>query len=494
MDLLKMLKQLILLNTGKYWFYRRRISHILCLSMIILLISLFCYSNKLPKTPSLLILDENPIRSQVTITDLVVNSAWVIYDHTYTRTADNNLGYGLGSITASNQGLVTINLTGIELYFINESLEWENITQRMSFQDISPGNPFRLEAFAINEQVSIRFVLPELNQQNITTYKITIEDDNGTIWDTSEEQAVDPDEMQLLPDQPNIEFSGFPQYIRRVYSIGPSVSDNSEIKNVTYEIYTNPLDILGSQVRKKTVSSLLWRWLWDTRRDTPEGVENGTYHMRITVNDYAGLSSSVVNLNMTIDNDYIAPYISTILLGREYLELGESFAIFAIIEDSGSYASDVHNAYLYYKLKTETVFSTVLMTQIMANNWSATIPPSAIVGAIDFYIAAEDFDSTRYESPTYSLYSEGMTTIIEPTTTETTSDLEPTTPTTTITSTTSTTSEEETSSNTSTTEKSITSSTSSPVIADTSYIPLMYIPLAILLFILIPRRKKKEIT
>ncbi|PWI48080.1 hypothetical protein CEE45_08630 [Candidatus Heimdallarchaeota archaeon B3_Heim] len=486
-----MLKQLSEPNNRKFGF-NGRIPCISCLGMIILLISLGGCSNKISKTHSHLLFDENPVRFQVANSNLVVTDAYVIYDTAYTKIIDHNVGYGLGRIYVANPGIMTINITKIEINFVNERIKWENITQTVSIQDISLNNPFQIHSLATNEEISIRFVLPELNQQNTTAYKITIKDENGTIWDTSEEQNIDPNDLKLEPDQPYIEFSGFPPYIRRTYGISPSVlSDNSEVKNVTYEIYTDPLNIIGSQVRKKTISSPLWRWYWNTRNDTLEGLDNGIYYMRMTVNDYAGLSSLVDNITLTIDNDYIAPIIKYIVLGKENLELGEPFAILASVEDSGSYVSDVHGVSLYYKLTTETVFSIRLMDLFMGNNWSATIPGSAIVGDLNFYIEAEDPDGNSYTSPIYSLYGEGgMTTIIEPTTTELTSDQEPPTSTST---TTSTTFEKSTSTDISMDETSITTFTTPSLITDTSDLSLMLIPLALSLFILIYRRKKREL-
>lgn len=219
-----------------------------------------------------------------------------------------------------------------------------------------------MDVLAINDELTIRFPIPVANDDTSIFYRIIVETSAGTKVDTTEETSVSQTVMQLVKDRPDISYSATSMgYLRRVALIRPNlVTDNSEIKNVTYNVFNNPSDPDNSIIRSKTVTSPLWQWNWNILNSSNEGLDNGTYYLRMTVNDYAGLSASTytgvgTEISLTIDNDYIAPVISDIIgtsvtYGANIAKVGESYSISAIIKDSGSEVSAVEEAYVYYKL------------------------------------------------------------------------------------------------------------------------------------------------
>ncbi|MHA2320002.1 MAG: hypothetical protein ACXAC6_19885, partial [Candidatus Hodarchaeales archaeon] len=169
------------------------------------------------------------------------------------------------------------------------------------------------------------------------------------------------------------------------------------IKNVIYEVSND-----SGIVKTVTITSALWRWQWNTFNDLD--VSNGSYSLRITVNDYAGNNDFTDALPFTIDNDYVKPKIdsivgSSIKNGQDIAEVGESYAITATITDSGSEVSNVNEAFVHYKLNdSSTSYQVASMTQGSGDSWSGNIPAAfisseALANNLTYYLSAIDDDS-----------------------------------------------------------------------------------------------------
>jgi hypothetical protein len=267
----------------------------------------------------------------------------------------------------------------------------------ISLQSITPDNPFVIEPLTTSEELTLRFPLPTDNDDQTVFYKMVVETDGGAELDTTEEtETVSEEDMQLSADQPAIDFTGTLGAVRRTATISPSsVSDNSAIKNVTYEVSNTTWSTT------EIIEESLWRWNWATY-DT---IANGSYTMKMTVYDYAGLSDYVDNIPFTIDNDYISPVISnvegsSVKNGIGIAEVGESYAIEANITDSGSAVSQVKEAFINYKINDTNIitYSVATLTKGAGNTWIGNIPAQditseALAKNITYYITAEDDDS-----------------------------------------------------------------------------------------------------
>ncbi len=348
--------------------------------------------------------------------DLKLSDAYVIYDDSFTKTLDKGVGYGKGSIFLKNAGTGKIEIKEIAIYYGNTSAgPWTQITDVVSLQGITTDNPFVLDPLAFDEELTVRFQIPTENFDDSLTYRMTVTSKDGTTLDTSRETDVDIEEMELDKDRPSISppsSIGTNGKIRRTFQLSPnSVSDNSEIKNVTYEIYTDDSDPIGSQERIKTITSPFWGWQWNTLNSTLEGLDNGSYYVRMTVYDYAGLSevTDVGALQFTIDNDYEKPTISdvtgeSVKNGEGIAEVGDSYTITATIKDSGSAVSSVSEAFINYKVNdSNPVYSVISMNSISVDGWTGNIPAAFITGyALDYnltyYITANDDDNNGVQS------------------------------------------------------------------------------------------------
>jgi hypothetical protein len=343
-------------------------------------------------------------------TNLELTDAYIVYDDSYTKIADAGIGYGQGSVFLSNAGTGKIEISEIAISYLSLSANnWTTITNALSLQDITTNDPYEVSPLSINEELSIRFPIPSENINSTISYKITVTTKDGTTLDTSRVTTVDEEEMLLTKDRPDISAPSSIGMIRRTHTISPlSVSDNSDIKNVIYEVSND-----SGIVKTVTIASSLWRWQWNTYND-PE-VSNGTYDLRMTVNDYAGLSDFVNVLNFEIDNDYVNPIISNIegsslKNGPNIAEVGESFAITAEITDSGSTVSNVNEAFIHYKLNdSSTNYQVASMTQGSGDSWSGNIPAAfissdALAKNLTYYLSAID-DDTNVDLTT-SYYSD----------------------------------------------------------------------------------------
>jgi len=134
--------------------------------------------------------------------------------------------------------------------------------------------------------------------------------------------------------------------------------------------------------------------------------------MKMTVYDYAGLSSSTSEENFTIDNDYVDPIIhevngSSDENGEGIAEVGSSYSIKATITDSGCDVSKVGLAYLHYKLNDSSeTYASALMSESTGNTWIVNIPASfightAMLENLTYYVTAIDDDSNENTSNDY---------------------------------------------------------------------------------------------
>jgi len=340
--------------------------------------------------------------------NLDLTDAYVEYDGSYTKTVDIGVGYGSGSVFLSNLGTGKILVTEINISYRPVLLgDWEVITNAISLQDITTDNPYEINPLAIKEELTMRFIIPNDNEENTIAYRMTITTKDGTTLDTSRVTAIDEEDMLLAEDRPSLTPPAPLDVIRRTSTISPlSVSDNSEIKNVTYDVSTST--DFSNPNRSVTITSPLWRWQWDTiNSTTDEGLDNGSYYLRITVHDYAGLYESIVTDEFTIDNDYEKPTIGELWLtdpysGIQTAEVGESISMSVELIDTGTIgasASEVDSATLYYRINDSVeVYSTLGMQKSgTTNNWTTTIPSiavdsTALEEGIECYVEASDID------------------------------------------------------------------------------------------------------
>ncbi|MFX0205116.1 MAG: archaellin/type IV pilin N-terminal domain-containing protein [Candidatus Hodarchaeota archaeon] len=350
--------------------------------------------------------------------NLQMDDAYVVYDDEYTTAADLGEGYGKGTLVLSNTGTADIDIVSLKVYYASGVLgPWTEITSHDGLL-ITESNPYTIETLSSLEELSVRFLIPDENDDNTVFYRIIITTDDGEELDTATAETVDETEMDLAKDRPDISYLGSSLgFLRREEPIRPSqISDNSKIKNVTYEVFfTN-----GTPVFDKVIlpPNTLWQWTWDTRIGTTEGLDNGTYNMRMTVYDYAGLSDETDDLiPFTIDNDYEDPVIQSVTATSE-AEVGQSYQITANITDSGSLVSDVLAAYVHYKLNDS---STTYFTASMSNPaddelWVGNVPATflghdSLLNNITYYVTAIDDDTN---DDTSSDYFAGVVDTVEP--------------------------------------------------------------------------------
>lgn len=337
---------------------------------------------------------------------LEIIDGYVLYDSDHTTSMDKGIGYGMGYVNIANVGTGEVDVTNISIYYFDE---FENpirlnSTEAWSMESIKPSDPWTISVTGA-DLLRIRFILPENNDDNEVAYKITVTPEEGRDLDTTQSDEVDESDMTLSRDRPQITYSRTLGNIRRTYTISPTaVSDNSnEVKNVTYEVFNN------SYVVTNTItSSTSWPWQWNTYKDSTKGLDNGSYEMNMTVFDYAGLSKSVDNIPLTIDNDYISPTIGELWLTNPYsenqtAEVGESISFTIEIIDTGTIiasASEVDSAFLYYRIYNSLEeYETVVMYPFgTTNNWTASIPSSfvdstALEEGIECYVKASDIDA-----------------------------------------------------------------------------------------------------
>lgn len=339
--------------------------------------------------------------------NLQINDAFVIYDADYTKNLDQGEGFGKGTITVANVGTGEINLLSMKVFWGSTvSGPWNEITAGVaSFQNISNSNPYTVPPLTTDKDLSVRFPIPVENDNQTLFYRLTLQTDEGATLDTSlEEETVSSNDMRLIKDQPDISFTGTIGTIRKTNTISPVVDDNAGIKNVTYEVSADPSFSSIDQTKVITDSSL-WQWSWNTFNYTTEGLDNGTYYIRITVYDYAGLSAVVEPGSFVIDNDYIAPNIDVLWITDPYPnnqtgEVGESISLTVEILDGGTQvvgASEVESVFLYHRVSgSSDVYNPVTMSRSgLTNNWTGTISSGfvdsvALDNGLESYVVAAD--------------------------------------------------------------------------------------------------------
>ncbi|MFX1516946.1 MAG: archaellin/type IV pilin N-terminal domain-containing protein [Promethearchaeota archaeon] len=348
--------------------------------------------------------------------NLQMDGAYVIYDDEYTTAADLGEGFGKITLVLSNTGTADIDIVSVKVYYASDLLGLGSGTEIINHTGtlISENNPYTLDTLTSLKELSVRFPIPDENDDNTVFYRTVITTGEGEELDTATEENVEETEMDLSADRPEIRYSGSELgFLRRVAPIRPSrVSDNSEIKKVTYEIFHEDETPIPEKTKTIKPPNTLWQWSWDTWNDTTEGLDNGSYKMKMTVYDYAGLSNETALLNFTIDNDYIKPKISNIMgasdkNGLNTAEVGASYEINATITDSGCGVSAVKTAYIYYKLNdssTTYLAAGGKMTDPDEDDiWVGNIPAdfidsNALANNLTFYIEADDNDDNSNTS------------------------------------------------------------------------------------------------
>lgn len=337
--------------------------------------------------------------------ELTISSAQIVYEDDYTETRDNGNGYGVGTVVISNSGSKSVTLTQISISYLDSSALNEgyvDITNSQSLQGLKATEPYKLEPLAANVDLSIRFVIPNLNLDESVSYRIVLTDEDGNYWDTSKESSVNSAlDMTLPADRPTITSVGISanDYIRREHTITPSIGDNAGIKEVTYT-FTNGSYTLVHKTDATTTAINPFELLnWDTYE-----LGNDQYDFNLTVEDWAGNTITSNNVNhFYIDNDYIDPVItdiegSSVKNGVGTAEVGESYAVSATITDTGctiTTESYVTKAVLNYKLNdTSETYTKQTMTKV-GNTFTGNIPAAFVDSdALDenlaFFITAED--------------------------------------------------------------------------------------------------------
>lgn len=342
-----------------------------------------------------------------------ITEGYVIYDTEYTTALDEGQGYGKGLVNIINSGTGEVEITSIKIYWATSFAEdWTEITDATSTQGITVNNPWVLEPISgSGDDLTIRFPIPTENINDSLSYKIILTPNEGRNLDTSRTDLVDDTDMQLDADRPDISYTGSLGIIRRSSTISPnSVTDNSGIKNVTFEVF----DEFSTLNETHTITSTsAWNWLWNTINSTAQGLDNGSYTMKMTVNDYAGLSDYVDDIAFTIDNDYVEPTIGGLWLTNPYsenqtAEVGESASFTVNINDTGTIGSarlDDLVATLYYRINASTdAYVPVNMAKYgVTSNWTASIPSSfvdstALEEGIECYVKASDYDGNSANS------------------------------------------------------------------------------------------------
>jgi hypothetical protein len=336
---------------------------------------------------------------------LEITDAYVIYDHEYTKNVDEGKGYGMGYVEVANVGTGEVEISDIKIYYATSfAAQWIELVDAVNLENITSTVPC-VVGFSPQDVLRIRFVNPEGSDNNTLVYKIVVTPSEGRNLDTTRSEIVDESEMQLSPDRPDISYTRTLGTIRRDLTISPSsVRDNSDVKNVTYEIF----DASSTLVRTKTIiSETSWPWQWITYNYSAEGLDNGSYSMKMTVYDFAGLSDFVDDIDFTIDNDYMSPNIvsvtgSSTKGGEGTAEVGEFYSVTATITDSGSADSSVSSAYIFYKTNSssDTTYAATLMTKSTGNTWIGNIPApfidsEALANNLAFNISAIDADTNE---------------------------------------------------------------------------------------------------
>ncbi|MHA2275716.1 MAG: archaellin/type IV pilin N-terminal domain-containing protein, partial [Candidatus Kariarchaeaceae archaeon] len=345
-------------------------------------------------------------------TSLEIINAYVLYDTDHTTSMDEGIGYGMGYVGIANVGTGEVDVTNISIYYFNTTDgTWIPMADAYSMEGIDSNNPWTISVTG-EDTLRVRFIIPELNYDNDVVYRITTTPEEGRDLDTIQSDEVDELDMELSADRPQISYTRTLGTIRRTTPISPtSVTDNSQVKRVSYEFFNAASDRV---LIKNITSSTSWSWQWNTYNSSNEGLNNSDYTMKMTVYDYAGLSNYIWENDsnsdtFTIDNDYVDPHIlgaiGSSVNGEGIAEVGEFYPITANIDDIGSGDSGVESAYIYYKTNSsgDLTYIPTLMNQGAGNTWTGNIPGpyignEALRNNLTFYITATDLDGNSNTS------------------------------------------------------------------------------------------------
>jgi hypothetical protein len=226
---------------------------------------------------------------------LELSDAYVAYDGEYTKKTEDGKGYANSTIILANTGIKEIKITSLQIYYESPSIgDWREIPEIIQIvPNVSPASPYILEGLSFGQEIISLFPIPAENTDNQIQYKILITTEEDRQIDSNEVLSVDPSKMHLSKDRPDINHPKTLGAVRNTKTLAPNVSDNSEIKNVTYHV-SNETWAMTIAIMKQP-----WTWKWATRYT----IANGSYTMRIIVYDFAGLSASVENISLTIENE-----------------------------------------------------------------------------------------------------------------------------------------------------------------------------------------------
>lgn len=353
--------------------------------------------------------------------NLEMQDAYIEYDDEFTLAADEGVGYGKGTAILYNAGQATSEVTSIKLYSSTSiSGPWTEIINAVSLQGITTSNSREIEPIN-QDELTIRFPIPLENYDNRMSYKIVIDTKEGKTLDSSVDiKDIKESDFQLDKDRPDISFTETLNYVRRTRTIKPTdVDDNADIKNVTYQVSTNSEFTVINITKCITEAGAnnQYPWNWNTYRDSLEGLDNGTYYLRMTVYDYAGLSKTVETGSFIVDNDYTSPTIKELWISDPYpnnqtAEVGQSISFTVEITDSGTEqtgVSEVDSAILYYRINgSSEVYSAApsMDKSGTTNNWTTTIDPldvppvdsTALENGIECYVEAKDIDGNKADT------------------------------------------------------------------------------------------------
>jgi flagellin-like protein len=128
--------------------------------------------------------------------NLQMDDAYVVYDDEYTTAADLGEGYGKGTLVLSNTGTADIDIVSLKVYYASTVLgPWTEITDHEGLL-ITQTNPYSVETLATLDELDIRFLIPEENDNNSIFYRIAIRTSDGDELDTATEDDVAETDMQ----------------------------------------------------------------------------------------------------------------------------------------------------------------------------------------------------------------------------------------------------------------------------------------------------------
>ncbi len=335
--------------------------------------------------------------------DAQISSVSLEYDSEFTKTVQDGRGHGKMFVTIYNKGTAKAKVTNVTVqYYDPTTASYVDVKNQETNPPVSKSEPVTIDP-ATEKVFEIKFVLPSINIDNQTVYRavavvsglkdVLIEEGEGS-------------NLVLEADRPSISLQGrVDSTIRRTITITPNANDNSEIKEIQYEIIQGTTTVYSGI--KKSVAP--YSFTWDTRVGATFGVNNGTYTVRATVFDYAGLNSSD-EITVTVDNDYVAPTIRGL---TQYAsahptdnkgEVGQPLTVEVNATDAGSLVSEVSSIFVYYRLNGSLAsYQKVSLSHSFGNTWTGNIPSSfmdsnALDNGVEYFVQVIDADGNDINS------------------------------------------------------------------------------------------------